>query len=159
MTHGFCVVAHSSLSSFSHNSSAAWFHDQCRFSANSNSASIPSIFNHSDGAFGSFKFSPYELQFLARRLLRTRTEHNSSSSLHFKGQTNLPSSAHRSRPEPRRVSAALLHPVLLRFRGMPDRCFKTSARKKEYNEEGPHSSFGSRTPTDFDGTEKLELNS
>ena len=69
MTHGFCVAAQSSLSSASHSSSAAWFQDQCRLSANSTSASTPSIFDQSDGAFGSFNASPPVAEFRKRRLL------------------------------------------------------------------------------------------
>src|ERR1035441_3302797 len=69
MTHGFCVDAQSSLSSPSHNSSAAWFQDQWRLSASSTSASTPSTLNHSDGAFGSFNISPCVPESRKRRQL------------------------------------------------------------------------------------------
>ena len=41
-----------------HSSSAAWFQDQCRLSANSASASMPSIFGPMVNAFGTLNSSP-----------------------------------------------------------------------------------------------------
>src|ERR1035441_10222164 len=57
------MVAQRSLSSASHNSSAAWF------KANSKSSSTPSTLNQSEGAFGSFNIPSAMLEFRKRRPL------------------------------------------------------------------------------------------